>query len=184
MDRPGAAVPGRVGAAIDGVTMRLEERGEILVRGPNLSPGYRGHPPREGEWFATGDLGEVDERGYWRILGRAKFLIVLASGHNVPPEEIEDRLRLAIPGATQVMLVGHGRKSLVALVAGSGIDPAAADAARERINEDAPHYKRVRALFVCDAPWTPESGLLTANGKLKRAAIEERYAAEIARMYA
>jgi long-chain acyl-CoA synthetase len=180
MDRPGAVVPGRVGVAVDGCEMRVDGKGEILVRGPNVFPGYWGKEP-QGEWLATGDLGEVDERGRWRIVGRARYVIVLSSGHNVPPEPIEERLRLAVPGAAQVMLVGHGRKSLAALVAGSAAKPDV-ERALAALNEELPHYRRVRAFHLCP-PFTPGDGLLTANGKLRRDAILERYAAEIEDLY-
>jgi long-chain acyl-CoA synthetase len=176
MDRPGEVVPGRVGRAVDGCEMRLDPNGEILVRGPNVFPGYWGREP-QGEWLATGDLGEPDERGNWKIVGRAKYVIVLASGHNVPPEPIEERLRASVRGATQVMLVGHGRKCLGALVAGSA-ERADVERSLAAMNEDLPHYRRVRPFLLCP-PFSQDDGLLTANGKLKRDAILLRYRDEI-----
>jgi len=173
MDRPGAVVPGRVGVAVDGCEMRVDDKGEILVRGPNVFPGYWGREP-QGEWLATGDLGDVDGAGRWRIVGRAKYVIVLASGHNVPPEPIEEKLS----GLGQVMLVGHGRKSLGVLVT-KALD---AEKVLAAVNADLPHYKQVRA-FRKVPPFTVEEGLLTANGKLKRDAILRHYAAEIEEMY-
>jgi len=173
MDRRGAVVPGRVGVAVDGCEMRTDEKGEILVRGPNVFPGYWGREA-QGEWLATGDLGDADERGRWRIVGRAKYVIVLASGHNVPPEPIEERLS----DLGQVMLVGHGRKSLGVLVT-KALD---AEKVLAAVNADLPHYKQVRA-FRKVSPFTIDEGLLTANGKLKRDAILRRYAAEIEEMY-
>jgi long-chain acyl-CoA synthetase len=161
--------------------MKLSDEGEILVRGPNVFAGYWGGEP-QGEWLATGDLGEVDDDGNWRVLGRRKNLLVLAGGHNVAPEPLELALRLAIPGATQVVVVGDGRKHLAALVAGA-TDTGAIDRAVAALNEGLPHYKQVRATRRVDAAWTPESGLLTANGKLRRAAIHEHFAREIEEMY-
>lgn len=172
MDAPGAVVPGRVGRAIDGCEMKLDASGEILVRGPNVFPGYWGKEP-QGEWLATGDLGDVDEAGRYRIVGRAKYVIVLASGHNVPPEPIEEQF----PG--QVMIVGHGRKFLGLLVAGN---TAKIDEALAAVNADLPHYRQVRA-FRRVPPFTVEEGLLTANGKLKRDAILARHTEEIEEMY-
>lgn len=172
MDRPGAVVPGRVGVAVDGCEMKVDEKGEILVRGPNVFPGYWGREP-QGEWLATGDLGDVDAGGHWRIVGRSKYVIVLASGHNVPPEPIEEKF------SGQVMLVGHGRKFLGALVTGRTENM---DQALAAVNADLPHYKQVRAFRVVP-PFTADDGLLTANGKLKRDAILLRYAAEIEEMY-
>jgi len=174
MDRPGAVVPGRVGQAVDGCEMKTDEKGEILVKGPNVFPGYWGREP-QGEWLATGDLGDRDEAGRWRIVGRAKYVIVLASGHNVPPEPIEEKLS----SLGQVMLVGHGRKFLGLLVAGTAGN---ADQALAAMNADLPHYKQVRAYRRCP-PFTQEDGLLTANGKLKRDKILARHAGLIEEMY-
>ncbi|HXH05135.1 MAG TPA: AMP-binding protein, partial [Vicinamibacterales bacterium] len=187
MDIPGAAVPGAVGVAIDGIEMRLGERDEILVRGPHLFAGYWNRPEATAEamrggWFHTGDRGEVDARGYWRILGRVKHLVVLASGHNVAPEPIEEQLLPAIPGAEHVVIVGHGRPWLAALVSGR---VAEADVRRavDAINRDAPHYRRIRAFHILEEPLTVASGLLTANGKVRRDAVAARYAAVIDRLY-
>jgi len=173
MDRPGAVVPGRVGVAVDGCEMKADEKGEIHVRGPNVFPGDWGREP-QGEWLATGDLGDVDAGGHWRIVGRAKYVIVLASGHNVPPEPIEEKLS----GLGNVMLVGHGRKFLGVLVT-KALD---AEKVLAKVNADLPHYKQIRA-FRKVPSFTIEEGLLTANGKLKRDAILARYAAEIEEMY-
>jgi long-chain acyl-CoA synthetase len=177
MDRPGAVMPGRVGSAVDGCAMKVDGNGEIHVRGPNVFPGYWGREP-QGGWLATGDLGDVDAEGRWKIVGRAKYVIVLASGHNVPPEPIEERL--SVTGELgQVMLVGHGRKFLGLLVGG---DKGNADLAIAAANKDLPHYKQVRAFRRCP-PFTVEEGLLTANGKLRRDAILARHDALIEEMY-
>jgi len=187
MDDPRAVEAGCVGPAVSGIEMKLGENGEILVRGPNTFPGYWNRPEetaavlRDG-WFATGDQGEVNARGNWRIIGRVKNLIVLASGHNVPPEPIEEHLARAIPGAQQVVLVGHGRAHLGALVTGA-VEAAAVEQALEKLNAELPHYRRVRAWRVLPEPCTIENGLLTANGKLRRDAIAARWAAEIEAMF-
>jgi long-chain acyl-CoA synthetase len=160
---------------------------EILVRGPNIFPGYWNRPEetakvlRDG-WFHSGDQGEVDEAGNWRIVGRIKNLIILNSGHNIAPEPIEEELRLAIPGAAQVVLVGNGRGYLSAIVAGP-IERSLAEAEVERVNGSLPHYKQIRALHLAPEALTIESGLLTANGKLKRDAISMQFQAEIEAMY-
>ncbi len=97
MDDPRRVEPGRVGPAISGIEMKLGENEELMVRGPNIFPGYWNRPPetakalRDG-WFHTGDQGEVDAAGNWRIIGRIKNLIILGSGHNIAPEPIEDEL--------------------------------------------------------------------------------------------
>ena len=91
MDDPAAFRAGRVGPAIPGVEMKVADNGEILVRGPNVFPGYWQRPAETakalaGGWFHTGDQGEVDASGNWRITGRLKNLIILNSGHNIAPE--------------------------------------------------------------------------------------------------
>jgi long-chain acyl-CoA synthetase len=187
MDHPYRVVPGRVGPAIPGIEMKLGEGDEILVRGPNIFTGYWNRPEETAQvlrngWFHTGDQGEVDETGNWSIIGRVKNLIVLSSGHNVPPEPIEDRLLRQIPGAQQVVLVGHGRSYLAAIVTGD-VSYAQVEAAIERVNQHLPHYKRIRAFHRHQPPFTPENGLLTANGKLKREVIAARFQHEIEELY-
>lgn len=188
MDDPEDFVPGCVGRAIPGIEMKLADNGEILVRGPNVFPGYWNRPQataqafRDG-WFCTGDHGEVDARGNWSILGRVKHLIVLSSGHNVPPEPLEDALLRALPDAQHVVIVGHGRPHLVALITGS-VMPAQVEAALEAFNAQLPHYKRIRAYAILPESFTIENGLLTANGKLRREAILTRFHQEIERLYA
>jgi long-chain acyl-CoA synthetase len=187
MDDPHHVIPGRVGPAIPGIEMRLGENNEILVRGPNIFPGYWNRPAETQSvfidgWFRTGDQGEVDSAGNWNIVGRIKNLIIPASGHNIAPEPIEEMIRKAIPEANQVMLVGNNRSFLAALITGQ-LDIAAVQAALERVNAALPHYKRVRGFHICAEPFTIENGLLTANGKFKRAAILARYSEEIEEIY-
>ena len=187
MDDPQHVEPGRVGPAIPGIEMRLGENSEIVVRGPNIFPGYWRRPEqtaavlRDG-WFHTGDQGDVDAHGNWRITGRLKNLIILNSGHNIAPEPIEEELFRAVSGAQQVMLVGNGRSFLAAIVTGT---PAGAeiDSQLERMNAALPHYRKIRRYHVSQELFTIENGLLTANGKLRRDTIAARFVAEIERMY-
>ena len=188
MDDPRHIEPGRVGPAIPGIEMKLGENSEILVRGPNIFPGYWRRPEqtaavlRDG-WFHTGDQGDVDANGNWRITGRLKNLIILNSGHNIAPEPIEEELFRAVPGAQQVMLVGNGRSFLAAIITGEAAG-AEIDSQLERVNAPLPHYRKIRRFHVAQELFTIENGLLTANGKLRRDAIAARFAAEIERMYA
>jgi long-chain acyl-CoA synthetase len=187
MDTPGKIRPGCVGTAIEGTEMKLGEMNEILVRGPNVFPGYWNREAatraaiRDG-WFHSGDQGEVSSDGYWRITGRIKNLIVLASGHNVAPEPMEEKLQHAISGAQQVVLVGNGQGFLAALVTGEASENAVNDAIG-KLNADLPHYKRVHAFRLIPEPFSVDNGLLTANGKLKRDAIAHRYQHEIDEIY-
>jgi long-chain acyl-CoA synthetase len=188
MDDPDTeVVPGRAGPAIAGVEMKIAENAEIVVRGPNIFPGYWKRPEETAKvlhdgWFHTGDQGEVDENGNWKIVGRIKNLIILGSGHNIGPEPIEDRILQELPGASQVVVVGNGRGFLTTLITGK-VSSDKTQAALDVANQFFPHYKQVRAFRLVEEPFTIESGLLTANGKLKRDAIAERFRSEIDAMY-
>jgi len=187
MDVPGRFEPGRVGPAIAGIEMRLAENQEILVRGPNIFPGYWNRPQETQNalhdgWFHTGDQGEVNAAGNWKITGRIKNLIILGSGHNIAPEGIEEEMESRLPGA-QVVLVGNGRSYLSAVITGSA-NADQAQAALDAVNATLPHYKQVRAFRISAEPFTIDNGLLTANGKLKRDLIARRFQIEIEEMYA
>jgi long-chain acyl-CoA synthetase len=187
MDDPRQVKAGRVGPAIPDVEMKLGENDELLVRGPNIFPGYWNRPQetakvlRDG-WFHTGDQAEVDDAGNWRIVGRIKNLIILGSGHNIAPEPIEDKLLGQIPGAQQVVLVGNGRGYISAVVTGT-VSEQAVQAAVDAVNAQMPHYKQVRAFHIHAEPFSIDNGLLTANGKLKREQITQRLNEEIETMY-
>ncbi|HEV2490326.1 MAG TPA: AMP-binding protein [Candidatus Acidoferrales bacterium] len=191
MDDPAHAEAGFVGPAIPGMEMKLGENQEVLVRGPNVFPGYWNRKQetakvlRDG-WFHTGDQGEVNSRGNWRITGRIKNLIVLNSGHNVAPEPLEEEMARLLPAAQYVVMIGNQRSSLSAIVAAapnSGLTGAEVAAAVEKLNSHLPHYKQVRAFHVEAEPFTIESGLLTANGKLKRDVIAEKFRTQIDELY-
>ena len=191
MDDPRSLVPGRVGPAVDGIEMKLGANEEILVRGPNIFPEYWNRPEEtgkvlkatdDGEWFHSGDQGEVDRRGNWKIIGRLKNLIILGSGHNVAPEPIEERVLAALPGATHAVLVGNGRSYLSVLLASEASEETITRAL-DAVNAEMPHYRQIRRHCVIGKPFSIENGLLTANGKLKRDAISSAYAAEIDAMY-
>lgn len=195
MDDPARVEPGRVGPAVPGVEMTLAENGEILARGPNVFPGYWQRPAEtakalEGGWFHTGDQGEVDANGNWRITGRIKNLLVLNSGHNVAPEPLEDELAALLPEAQQVVLLGNQRSFLAALVTAAGTNGVAnglndgrVRAALDSVNEGLPHYKQIRAFHIVDEQFSTENGLLTTMGKIKRDAISARFAREIEQLY-
>jgi long-chain acyl-CoA synthetase len=187
MDDPGHVEPGTVGPAIPGIEMTLGEGDEILVRGPNVFPGYWNRPAQTaavlaGGWFHTGDRGEQTSAGNWRIIGRLKNLLILSSGHNIAPEPLEAALTRAIPGAQQVVVVGHGRSYLAALVTGD-VQREQAEKELGRLNGGLPHYRQIRALHIEPQPLTIESGLLTANGKLRRDAVAAHFRDSIEALY-
>jgi len=187
MDDPNRVEVGRVGPAIAGMEMKLGEHDEILVRGPNVFSGYWKRAEQtadalRGGWFHTGDQGEVNSAGNWRIVGRIKNLIVLGSGHKISPEPIETAIAKNLPGAQQVVVVGNGRGYLTAIVTGS-VTAEHVQSALDVVNPELPHYKQVRAFFVREQAFSIESGMLTVNGKLKRDAIATRMENEIEEMY-
>jgi long-chain acyl-CoA synthetase len=150
-------------------------------------PGYWNRPHatkevlREG-WLHTGDQGEIDTSGNWKIVGRIKDLIITSGGHNISPEALEQALSGVLPEADHVMVVGNGMKFVSALITGTVSEDHARQAI-ESVNQHLPHYKQIRRYHLCTDPFTVENGLITVNRKLKRAAIETRYQVEIASLY-
>ncbi|MGC1385770.1 MAG: AMP-binding protein, partial [Candidatus Acidiferrales bacterium] len=191
MDEPKDYEPGRVGPTIPGVEMKVGDNEEILARGPNIFPGYWQKPAETekalaGGWFHTGDQGDVDAKGNWRITGRIKNLIILNSGHNVAPEPLEDAVAQKLPEAGHFVLVGNQRSYLAALVtpaSANGLTSERIQAVIDAANASLPHYKQIRAFQVVTEAFSIENGLLTANGKLKRNAIAARYAEAIDALY-
>lgn len=191
MDAPGNFEPGYVGRAIPGVEMVVDTNGEMLVRGPNIFPEYWQRPAEtakalEAGWFHTGDQGEVDAHGNWRITGRLKNLIILNSGHNVAPEPIEEALAARLPEAQHVVLLGNQRSFLSAIVTTAGANGSSESHIRSAVdvvNGALPHYKQIRAFRVVTEGFSAENGLLTTMGKIKRDAVAAHFAAEIEAMY-
>jgi long-chain acyl-CoA synthetase len=187
MDDPRRVEAGTVGPAVPGIEMKLGEGGEILARGPNIFPGYWNRPEETAKalangWFHTGDQGERTSGGNWRIIGRVKNLLILSSGHNIAPEPLEEKLAHCIPAAQQVVVFGHGRSFLSALVTGE-VKKDRAESEIARLNATLPHYRQIRAFYIEPQPLTIESGLLTANGKLRREAIGAHFREAVESMY-
>ena len=131
----------------------------------------------------SGIVGHGGTAADWRIIGRVKSILIPESGHNVAPEPIEHELIEACDGLEQAFIVGHARPYLAVLISGDAEDKSIQEAI-EKINEAKPHYKKIRAFCRVAEPFTAENGLLTANGKLKRKAIEAHFKADIERIYA
>lgn len=187
LDKMGLVDPGRVGQAIEGCETKLTSDGELICRGPNIFPGYWKRPKETQEvlkdgWLYTGDQAEKDENGNWKILGRAKNILIPASGHNIVPEPLEEKLTEALRKVEHVVVVGHGRPFLAAIVTGD-ISDHEIEKALDEVNKSVPHYRKIRSFYHPREHLTPENGLLTANQKLKRKAIEEYFQEPIEELY-
>ncbi len=188
MDQPAAIRPGHVGHALPHCELKIGDEGELLVRGPGVFRGYWNRPEATAEairdgWFHTGDQCDLDKTGNLKIIGRVKNILVPESGHNLAPEPIEQKLIDHCPAIAQCMLVGHARPHLLMLVPGD-VPDADIQAAIEQVNADVPHYRKIKRHLRVDEAFTIENGLLTANQKLRRKAVEARFKAEIDRAYA
>ena len=203
---------GTVGRALPGTGLRISEAGEVLVRGGHVFREYLGNDAATAEvldgdgWFATGDLGALDEDGYLTITGRSKDILVTSSGKNVSPGPLEDSLR-AHPLVSQAVVVGDGRSSIGALVtldeesvaawlqqAGREPEPVAdlvedADLLAElrravdAANETVSSAEGIRRLRVLPVDLTEEGGQLTPSMKVKRGVVLEQFADELEAMY-
>jgi long-chain acyl-CoA synthetase len=188
---------GSAGRAIDDVEIRIAADGEILTRGPHVMQGYWNRPAATAEvlkdgWFHTGDLGHIDDDGYLFITGRKKEIIVLASGKNIAPVQLESLLT-EDPLIDQAMVVGDGRSYLVALLvpsatarvpahASGDLKPLLAECIARRL-ACVSHHEQVRRFAILDQPFSIESGELTPTLKLRRNIIARNYAESIAALY-
>jgi len=202
---------GTVGPAYPGTTLRVDDQGQIWAKGPHVFRGYHDNPEATAEalqdgWFATGDLGSLDDDGYLRITGRAKEIIVTAGGKNVAPAVLEDRFR-GHPLVSQVVVVGDGKPFIGALVtldqemlpgwlSMHGLPPmdvrtaarhpevlAALDRAAERANEAVSRAEAIKKIRVLTSDFTEENGYLTPSLKVKRALVLQDFAAEVEALY-
>jgi long-chain acyl-CoA synthetase len=213
VNRPSRCKVGTVGIPLPGVGIRIQDDGEIEVRGVDVFAGYNGDPARTAEvfddgWFRTGDLGAIDEDGYLTITGRKKEIIVTAGGKNVAPAELEDPIR-ANPIVSQVVVVGDRRPFIAALVTldadmlptwlgNHGEDKALSPAqaaelpavraevqrAIDAANTRVSRAESIRAFRILPDDFTEAGGELTPKLSIKRNVVLERRAAEIERLYA
>jgi long-subunit acyl-CoA synthetase (AMP-forming) len=188
---------GTVGPPLPGVDLRLADDGEILLRGPMVMAGYRNAPAQTREaldgdgWLRTGDIGALDDQGYLRIIDRKKDLIINAAGKNMSPANIEAAVKSASPLISNVVAIGDRRPYNVALIT---LDPEAvarfgsdiAQAVRAAVDEGNAKLARVEQIKkfkVLDSEWHPGGDEMTPTSKLKRKAIAEKYADQIAALY-
>ncbi|MDE2386173.1 MAG: long-chain fatty acid--CoA ligase [Actinomycetales bacterium] len=210
--RPDALKIGKVGQLLPGCGIQIADDGEIWLRGSNVMRGYWRNPTAtsdamSGEWFKTGDIGELDDEGFLSITGRKKELLVTAGGKNVAPAPLEDPLR-ANPLIGQAVVVGDNRPFIGALIsldgemlplwlANRGIDNTLtiAQAAKrpevlaeiqlaiDRVNKQFSKAESIRKFVVIDRELTEDSGHLTPSLKIKRDVVMRDFAAYMDELY-
>jgi long-subunit acyl-CoA synthetase (AMP-forming) len=178
VNTPGARRIGTVGRPLAHAAVRLAADGEVEVRGARML-GYLGEPAPASDWLPTGDLGHFDD-GFLVLHGRKKHQFVTAFGRNVNPEWVEAELTQQAPIA-QAWVHGEALAANVAVIVARGGERSDADidAAVANANAALPDYARVQRWLRADEAFTPHNGLLTANGRLRRTALAERYLARI-----
>lgn len=128
-------------------------------------------------------MASIDEKGRLVILGRFKELIVLSSGHNISPEKIEHQLMdLLSSKVDKVMLIGHGRQFLTALISGE-ISKEEVAQKINILNQDLPQHKKIRKFIQTPILFTIENNMLTSTSKLRRQLIIQKFAKEIEEVY-
>jgi long-chain acyl-CoA synthetase len=213
VNRPDRNKIGTVGQPLPGVAIKIADDGEILISGKNVFPGYWRNEAAtkevfaEGGWFATGDIGELDEEGFLKITGRKKEMIVTAGGKNVAPAVLEDRLR-SHALISQCMVVGDGKPFVAALVT---LDPEAlgpwkqahgkpadatvaalrddpdlvadVQAAVDDANQAVSRAESIRKFRILDVDFTQEAGQLTVKLGIRRSVLLKDFAADIDALY-
>jgi long-chain acyl-CoA synthetase len=205
--------PGTVGVVIPGQEMKLLDDGEVCFRGGNIFSGYLKDPDRTAEaldeegWLHTGDIGEVDDDGYLKIVDRKKELIITAGGKNISPANLEAAIK-SYPLIGQACAIGDGRAYMTALIVldpdvaptwarsrgiefSSMADMAAHPDERaevERCVEEAngrfSQVEKIKKISILTTEWLPDSDELTPTMKLKRRGVLTKYAEEIEKLYA
>ena len=204
--------PGSVGPAIPGCEVRLGADGEIVCRGGNVFQGYLKEADKTAEaldadgWLHSGDIGVLDDDGYFRIVDRKKELIITAGGKNISPANLEAALKMiplvgqacAIgdrrpfvsalltldPDAARVWAAAHGReRASLAELARDAAVVAAVEAGVATAMAAFNNAERVKRVCLLADEWLPDSECLTPTSKLKRRGIHARYAGEIEGLY-
>jgi long-subunit acyl-CoA synthetase (AMP-forming) len=205
---------GTVGKPLPGMELRIADDGEVLARGPIVMAGYRNQPEKTAEtidsdgWLHSGDIGEIDDEGFLRIVDRKKELIINAAGKNMSPANIEQHLKASSPLIGQAVAIGDRRPynvapivldpdAAAAFAASRGLaDPsleamsteqsvlAEVAAGVERANSHLSRVEQIKRFKVLPCDWPPAGDELTPTMKLKRKPIVEKYRQEIEALYA
>jgi long-chain acyl-CoA synthetase len=214
VNRPGSYVFGSVGWPLPGTEVRIAPDGEIVLRGPGVMAGYHNLPQDTAEtvdqdgWLHTGDIGNLDKRGFLRITDRKKDLFKTSNGKHVAPSAIESIFQGVCPYASQLIVEGEGRTFVSALVA---LDPDAmagwaaenamagmpyievvsSPAVRrlvqgyiDELNAKLNHWETIKKFIILDRDLSIDEGELTPSMKLKRRVVAEKYKKELDSLYA
>lgn len=209
--RDGGFRIGTVGRIIDNVDVKIAEDGEILVKGPNVMKGYYKEPEKTaevmtGDYFHTGDIGEIDSDGFLKITDRKKEMFKTSGGKYVAPALLENQFKQS-RFIEQIMVIGEGEKMPAALIQvnyefieewakrhhitfKSKEDIASNQKLRERIQEEIDeankkfgHWEQIKKFEITPNAWTIEDGHLTPTMKMKRKVIKEIYKDLIEKIY-
>jgi long-chain acyl-CoA synthetase len=214
LNRPTDIRVGTVGRPIPGSTICIAEDGEVLIKGPFVFASYWKNETATREaidvdgWFHSGDIGVLDDAGFLRITGRKKEIIVTASGKNVAPAALEDRLR-ANWLVSQCIVVGDNQPFIGALITldpeslpawleqhGRDAGAALADLSQDReliadiqvavddANRSVSHAEAIKKFAILPVDWTEDNGLLTPSLKLKRAEVLKQFDSAVSDLYA
>ncbi|HEY8057803.1 MAG TPA: long-chain fatty acid--CoA ligase, partial [Acidimicrobiales bacterium] len=204
--------PGTVGRAIPGCEVKIADDGEVICRGGNIFQGYLNQPEKTAEalidgWLHSGDIGEMDDDGYVKIVDRKKELIITSGGKNISPANLEAALK-TIPLVGQAAAIGDARKFISAIVVldpdtaavwarqhqldGLSLPELAAHAevtaevqrGIDQVNARFAQVEQIKKFTLVGEEWLPDSDLLTPTSKLKRRGVNARYAEQIGAMYA
>ena len=197
---------GSVGQAAPGVSLKIAEDGEVLIRSGALMSGYFGKPLEtekvfQNDWFCSGDIGHLDDDGFLWITDRKKNLIVTSGGKNIAPQPIENQIKMSSDVISQVLVHGDRRNYLVALIT---VDTDASEAflshsehvgtrderlhhhiqgCMNAVNAALPRYATIKKFKVLSQEFTIERGELTQSMKLRRSNIERNYTKDLSAFY-
>ena len=212
VNNPRATRFGTVGPPIPGTQVTIADDGEILVKGPGVMRGYHNAAEATAEalkdgWFATGDIGELDEKGYLRITDRKKDLIKTSGGKYIAPQKVEGVLKAVCPYLSQVIVHADGRKYATALIT---LDPEAIEgwAKEEGLsyssvaelvrsqevhdlidgfvaqgNQELERWETIKKFEILATELSVDEGEVTPSLKVRRKAVEKKYADVLNSMY-
>jgi long-chain acyl-CoA synthetase len=211
-NRPENNQVGSVGSAFEGIEVSIAADGEILLRGPNVMRGYYGHPEEtasvlNNEWFATGDVGHLDQQGRLYITDRKKDLFKLSNGKYVAPQQIESLLKQS-EFVSQAIVIGAGRKQPAALIVpeweavrqalsdagetfpASRVDLATFEPAIKLVQKDVASltreladYERIRRIALLPNEFSIDGGEMTPTLKVKRSVIDQKFGELIEQLF-